>query len=111
MNVYGVKTTRQAEEQMRAIAWYIAVELYNPEAAENLMDDIGEIFLMLEKNPERHPMVNDEPWRSEEIRWIKVRHYIVYFWIDRENAIVQIIGVVYEGRDQKEFLSEMMISE
>ena len=38
MNVYEVKSTRQAEEQIREIAWYIAVELKNPDAAQNLMD-------------------------------------------------------------------------
>ncbi len=39
MNVFTSKLTRQAEEQMRDIAWHIAVELDNPDAAENLLDD------------------------------------------------------------------------
>lgn len=34
MNVFEVKLTRQAEEQIREIAWHIAVELRNPDAAE-----------------------------------------------------------------------------
>lgn len=38
MNVFEVKLTRQAEEQIREIAWGIAVECQNPDAANNLMD-------------------------------------------------------------------------
>lgn len=109
MNVYEVKPTRQAEEQMRDIAWYIAVELHNPDAAENLIDELGAAFGKLAKNPEKHPLVDEEPWRSEEIRWIKVKHYLIYFWIDAENAAVQITGVVNERRDKKKFLGEMEI--
>ena len=107
MNVYEVKPTRQAEEQMREIAWHIAVELENPDAAENLMDDFGEELKKLGKNPEKHSPVDEEPWRSEGVRKIKVKRFLVYFWIDTENAAVQIIGVVYEGRDQKKFLKKV----
>ena len=39
MNIFEVNITRQAEEQMRTIAWHIAVELHNPDAAENLIND------------------------------------------------------------------------
>ena len=107
MNIFDVKPTRQAEAQMREIAWHIAVELHNPDAAENLMDDFGEAFIKLGKNPEKHSFVDDEPWRSEGVRKTKVKHFLVYFWIDVENAAVQITGVVYEKRDQKKFLKQM----
>ncbi len=110
MNVYEVKTTIQAEMQMRDIAWYIAVKLENPDAADNLMDDFGDALTKLGTNPERHPFVDEDPWRSEEIRWIKVKNYLVYFWIDVENGAVQVTGVVFEKRDQKKFLSGMSLN-
>ena len=72
----------KAEEQIREIAWHIAVELRNPDAAENLMDSLGKEIGKLGRNPEKNFLVNEEPWRSEEIRWKKVRHYLVYFWVD-----------------------------
>ena len=109
MNIYEVKATPQAEMQMRNIAWYIAVKLENPDAADDLMDDFGDALEELGTNPERHPFVDEEPWTSEEIRWIKVKHYLMYFWIDVENATVQVTGIVYEKRDQKKFLGEMKL--
>lgn len=111
MNVFDVKSTRQAEAQMREIAWHIAVELHNPDAAENLMDDFGEAFEELGRNPEKHPPVDDEPWRSAGVRKTRVKHFLIYFWIDVENAAVQIMGVVYERRDQKKFLKKMNLTD
>ncbi|MBR1692012.1 MAG: type II toxin-antitoxin system RelE/ParE family toxin [Lachnospiraceae bacterium] len=111
MNVYSVKPTRQAEAQMRDIAWHIAVELHNPDAAENLMDEFGEAFETLGKNPEKHEPVDEKPWHSEGVRKTRVKHYLIYFWIDVENAAVQIMGIVYERRDQKKFLSKMNMTD
>ena len=111
MNVYTVKLTRQTEEQMREIAWYITVELNNPDAADSLMEKLGTMLEKIGTDPEKYPPVDKEPWKSEGVRWIKVGHYIVYFWIDIENAAVQITGMVYEKRDQIAFLNEMQFSD
>ena len=110
MNVFEVKLTRQAEEQIREVAWHIAVELHNPDAAEKLMDSLGKEIGKLGRNPEKNFLVDEEPWRSEEIRWKKVRQYLVYFWVDVENAAVQVIGICYGKRDQKRFLNTVDFS-
>ena len=100
MNVFEVRTTHQAEDQMREIVWHIAVELHNPGAAEDMLDEFEREFLKLNVNPEKHPLVDEEPW-----------NYLAYFWIDTENAAVQLTGVVYERRDQKNFLGKMKMSD
>lgn len=40
MNVYQVKLTQQADMQLEETAYYIAVELSNPDASEKLVDEI-----------------------------------------------------------------------
>lgn len=111
MNVYEVKLTHQAEIQLYDIARYIAVELSNPYAADDLTDAFEMTFNNLSENPEKNPPVYFEPWRSMGIRWVKVGHYIVYFWIDIENAKVQVMGIAYARMDQEKFLDKMMIEE
>lgn len=111
MNVFEARLTRQAEVQLREIAWHIAVALHNPDAAENLMDNFEAEFVKIEKNPEKYALVDEEPWRSEGVRKSRVKHFIIYFWIDVENAAIQITGIVYEKRDQKKFLERMNIVE
>lgn len=104
MNVYEVRVTTQAQEQIRDIAYYIAVTLHAPDAAQAMVDDLDEVFETISQNPERQFLVEEEPWHSEGVRKIKVKNYLVYFWIDVENAAVQVIGVCYAKRDQTKFL-------
>ena len=103
MNVYEVRVTTQAQEQIRDIAYYIAVTLHAPDAAQAMVDDLDKVFETISQNPERQFLVEEEPWHSEGVRKIKVKNYLVYFWIDVENAAVQVIGVCYAKRDQKNF--------
>ena len=109
MNVFEVRLTRQAEEQLRGIAIYIAVELKNPDASTELMDDLEEELTRLGKNPEKYRLVDEQPWRDEGVRWTKVKNFNVYFWVDIENAAVHVTGICYEKRDMKKFLDNMKL--
>lgn len=70
-----------------------------------VVDDLDEVFETISQNPERQFLVEQELWHSEGVRKIKVKNYLVYFWIDVENAAVQVIGVCYAKRDQIKFLN------
>ncbi len=107
MNLFEVKVTTQAEKQISEIAYHISVTLKAPDAAMDMLDDLAEVFDTISKNPERQFLVEEEPWHTEGIRKIKINNYLVYFWINVENAAVQVTGVCYAKRDQKKFLSKM----
>jgi hypothetical protein len=64
------------------------------------MNDLAEM-------PKRHSLVDKEPWRSEEVRKVIVKNFLIYFWVDEENMKVQVIAVIYEKRDQLARLAEM----
>ena len=53
MNNYCIIVTPQAEEQIRDIAYYIAVNLQEPGAAEEFVDELQEAFQTISSNPER----------------------------------------------------------
>ena len=50
--------------------------------------------------PERYSLVDEEPWRTEGMRKIIVKNFLIYFWIDEHNMKVQVTGVIYGRRDQ-----------
>lgn len=52
INVFEVTITPQAESQLENIAHYIASELKDPDAAENLVDDIIDAVEGLSHTPE-----------------------------------------------------------
>lgn len=106
-DTYIVKVTPQAQQQMREIAYHIALELKNPEAASNLLEVLERAVLSLENMPQRIPLTDEQPWRSEGIHKMVVGSYLVYFWIDEDIKQVYVIAVVYEKRDQRKQLARI----
>ena len=54
MERYKVDVADEAKADIRAAARYIAVELRQPDTAENLLDSFDEEITSLEKMPERY---------------------------------------------------------
>lgn len=106
-NKYEIKVTRQALEQMREIAHYISYDLMAPEAADILLDDLKASILKLSVLPKKYPLIEEEPWRSEGVRKIVVKNFLVYYWIDEEYNKVQVTAVIYSKRDQINQLKNM----
>jgi plasmid stabilization system protein ParE len=104
---YEVKITKQAHGQMREIALYIANACCAPEAAQNLLDKLEASINDLVEMPKRHSLVDKEPWRSEGVRKVIVKNFLIYFWVDEENMKVQVVSIIYEKRDQLARLAEM----
>lgn len=109
MNVYQVKLTQQADMQFEETAYYIAVELSNPDASEKLVDEIFDGAEKLSFNPEKYRTIDEQPWGQKGVRKKRVKNYYVYYWIDIEESTVWIIGVVFIGRDQREFLKTLVM--
>ncbi len=106
-NEYEVKVTRQALEHMRGIVHYISYDLMNPKAADNLLDDLKSSILKLSVLPKKHPLIEEAPWRSEGVRKIIVKNFLVYYWIDDEGNKVYVTAVIYNKRDQIKQLKNM----
>lgn len=108
--IYEVKITTQAREQMTKIIDYIAYELCNLDAANNLLDKMEEKIIALSEFPERHPLIDEEPWGTEGVRKIVVKNFLVYYWIDVTKKKVHVTAIVYEKRNQIEQLKKMNIN-
>ena len=107
MEQYEVKITEYALEAMRGIAHYISYDLLAPQAAVNTLNAIRAEIRSLNTLPSRVALTDDEPWRSEGIHKMPVNNYLVYFWINEDEHIVQVTNVVYARRDQKNVLQDM----
>ena len=106
---YTVKITQQAQEQIREIVSYIRFTLQAPETAMKMLDTLQEEIASLDQFPNRIPLTEEEPWRSQGIHRFPVKNYLVYFWVDEETKKVQIIGAVYGRKDQRHQLSNLVM--
>ena len=103
MNEYDVRVTRQVLEQMKEIVHYISNDLMAPDAAEY---ERG-CRLCVSSFPKKHALIDEEPWRTEGVRKIVVKNFLIYYWVDDENNRVQVTAVIYSRRDQIRQLSNM----
>ena len=106
-DIYDVKITKQAKEQMVQIVDYISKELFAPDAAFNLLDKLENSIMTLSEFPERYQLIDEEPWRSEGVRKIVVNNFFVYYWINIPDKKVQVTAIIYSKRNQLKQLKLM----
>jgi plasmid stabilization system protein ParE len=107
MHEYKVIITNHALRSMTEIRDYIALELLNPSAAIAHLELFRSEMKKLSDMPERHKLIDEQPWHDEGIRKVKAKNYYIYFWISEEEAVVYVTDVIYAGRDQPKRLEQM----
>ena len=60
----------------------------------------------LEQMPMRYRLYEEEPWHSQRLRFLPVDDYLIFYLSDETNNVVNIIRVMYGGKDVKKQLSE-----
>ena len=106
---YTVKLAPQALEQLGEIYDYIRFTLQSPDTATKILDTLEKEISSLNLFPNRVPLTEEDPWRSQGIHKLSVKNYLVYFWVDEDRKSVLVTGVVYGRRDQREYLSNMNV--
>ena len=70
-----------------------------PEAAAGQTERIMKAARSLEQMPMRHRLYEEEPWHSQGLRVLPVDNYLVFYMPDETRATVNIIRIMYGGRD------------
>ena len=91
--------TNTARKDLREIYEYIAYSLLVPKTAQSVTDTIMAKIRSLEEFPERNPLYKDEPWRSQGVRFMAVKNYLVFYTVQPESCTVSIARIIYGGRD------------
>jgi len=101
---YSLNITDIAEEDILSTIKYIANELKNSIAANNLLDEIEKHELILEDTPGIYPLVHDEYLAEKGLKYVKIKNFLLFYTIDKKNKIVNIIRFLYGRRDWKKIL-------
>lgn len=101
---YKIVSTKQADNDLRAIYEYIAFTLLVPEVAVGQLERIEKGIMKLEEMPNRFRMYEEEPWHSRGLRWMPVDNFIVFYIPREEDKTVTVIRVLYGGRNMNEQL-------
>ncbi len=93
--------TRRAREDLKAIYEYLAFELLVPDIASRQLGRIMKAVRTLDNMPERHKVYDEEPWKSQNLRYFPVDNYLVFYLPKKETGVINIIRIIYRGRDIK----------
>lgn len=105
-DIYKVSYSPAAQDDIRAIYTYIAFELQAEQTAQGQVNRIREAVRKLDTMPERHEIVDWEPWSSMKMRKLPVDNYIVFYLTDSDDRTVTVIRVFYGGRDIEGIVQE-----
>lgn len=96
---YKLHITGKAQQDLVEAADYIEFILYNPTAADALLEEAGAEFHSLTFMPEKHALAEDPVLRVWGIRFITVKNYLAFYTIDEEVGIVYVIRFLHSKRE------------
>lgn len=97
--IYQVILSDAANRDLRNIFEYIFYELKAPQSASGMLDKLEKAVLSLEEMPNRHKVIEREPWLSRKVRLMPVGNYVVIYFVDDNKYEVNIMRIIYGGRD------------
>jgi toxin ParE1/3/4 len=89
----------KAKEDLENIFSYIAIELVNPEAALNLVDKFETKFNELLLFPLSYPLIKSKLIFQIDLRKCIVQNYIIVYFYNEIEKLVEIIRVIYSKVD------------
>jgi len=106
MDDYRVILTPDAEADLADIKQYISVNLQAPETAIRYLTVLKKDTGKLAFYPEKYQIVEEEPWKSRGLRFLKSKGFQIYYRIDEQAHTVYVLNYIYTRRDQLRALSQ-----
>ena len=96
---WTINYSEKAFNDLRAIYEYIAFELCLPNTASQQVKRIMDSVKSLDEMPLMHPLCPDEPLKSQKIRFFPIDNYLDWYQPNEELKVVNIVRIMYGGRD------------
>ena len=97
--MYEVIYLPTARKQLEDIVDYLASELNAPDAALDFIDEVDAAAKSLAEMPYRHPIHHTRFAVLEEVRWMPVKSYNVFYKVFEEEKTVEIRRVLHQLQD------------
>ena len=105
---YRVEFSAEGNDDLRKIYEYIAFELGMSDSAKAQIRRLEERICALETMPERHRRYEKEPWRTRGLRLMPVDNYVVFYIPNDERRVVNVVRIIYGGRNIAAQLEQYM---
>lgn len=99
MEEYKIEISDTAERDLSDILDYISIRLQELIVAMNLLHRIQKEILSLHRMHERYRLVTDDYLAVRGFRMLRVENYLVFYTVDQEHCVVNIVRVLYGKRE------------
>ena len=102
--MYKLKISKLAHIDLDKIVSYIAVNLTNPTAATNFLDEMDKCYTNLKSNPFMYAKCKDKRLEKEGYRKVLIMNYVLLYKINEASKIVNILRFFYGAQDYVELI-------
>ena len=93
------KLSELAADDLNEIMRYYCEELFIPQAAAGFHNNIQRQIELIDDNPLMYPLHHDEKLSAEGYRFVTIGRYLMFYIVSDDETSVDIIRIVYGGRD------------
>lgn len=97
--MYKLVVSEFAHGDLNDIVEYIAVELANPIAAANFLDEVERCYGYLKNNPFMYERCHDTHLEKGAYRKATIKNYVLVYKVDEPNKVVIIYRFFYGAQD------------
>jgi len=97
--VYNLLVTELAHQDLDNIVSYIAVQLANPKAAEDFLDEVTTCYGFLKNNPMMYERCQDRRLGKEGYRKAVIKNYVLVYKINEASQTISIMRFFYCTQD------------
>ncbi len=94
---YIVQMSIKAKNDLKNIINYIKYELIEPSIAQKYAKIIKEEIKRLEYSPQKYSAISSDNVKINNTRKLVIKNYIVFYRINEEEKIVNIVRILYGG--------------
>lgn len=109
MRKYHIEISQAARRDIIRNTDYIAIDKQSPETARTLARGFRKQINSLDTNPQRHEFDEDEELKKLGVRKHYYKNYKIYYQIDEENGVVNIVRVLHMLVNSKAVLKKQSV--
>ncbi len=102
--IFTVLISERAENDLRDIFLYISSSLRARENAVGQLKRLEKAINALTEFPERFKIYESDKYSSGNLRVMPVDNYLVFYNVDNDRRIVNVVRVLYGARDIDKFI-------
>lgn len=102
--MFKLRISELAHQDLDKIISYIAVNLANPKAATDFLDEVDNCYANLKSNPFMYATCQDRRLGKEGYHKVLIKNYVLLYKINEASKTVNIMRFFYGAQDYVELV-------